>query len=127
MGMSEIDDDDTPQEPRSAFDPPTPPATSAAEIAGGTAALVGLVAVDVATGGLLGALAAIPGGERREPIDVRALEAAMPELATTAAPRRAADGRVHCTRCDDAVAFASMSLNDEGYFCAACAAAIDGR
>ena len=112
--------------PETSFDPPRPPEQSVVEtvavVAGGVAAIGALVMADVATGGLLGALGGIPGGgDSTRPIDVEALERAIPGLAQTAPPQFTADQRVVCTGCAAAVRFDSMSLNEDGYFCARCA------
>lgn len=86
------------------------------ETAGAVAGFVGLAAVDIATGGLLSAIAAIPGGSDPEPEPF----VFDPTLAGTALPPRDADGNVACSRCGTFVSWASMSLNEHGYFCAAC-------
>ncbi len=123
--MSEGSDDEPPRAPGSAFDPPRPPESSALETAGATAALLALVAADAMTGGVLSSLAAIPGGgdTSTEPVDIETVAPGAGKLA----PKRAPDGRVHCTRCDEPVPYASMSLNGDGYFCQPCALDINGR
>jgi hypothetical protein len=87
---------------------------TAAQIAAG----VGLIAADLATGGLLNGIPAPPGW-LAPPDRTPELLAALAE--TTAAPRRTADGRVLCTGCDAAVSWDTITLSDQGYFCAVCA------
>lgn len=53
-----------------------------------------------------------------------AVAARIPGLAETAAPRVTIDHDVACTRCATPVPYASMSLNEHGYFCSACAASM---
>ncbi|MCE9579571.1 MAG: hypothetical protein K8W52_41000 [Deltaproteobacteria bacterium] len=103
----------------SPFDPPKPKPPTAKETAVTVIGGLGVIAADIATGGLLSTLAAIPsGGEREGPPDIRAGLAA---IADTAAPARDGD-RAACTRCAAWVPYASMALNEDGYFCARCAA-----
>ncbi len=127
MADTETDDPSEMAATSSPFDPPRPPEQSALGtagiVAGGVGALGAFVVIDQCTGGLLGALTSLPScGDEPAPIDVNALLQAMPELAATAPPQLTADRRALCTRCAAAVEFASMSLNEHGYFCAACAA-----
>lgn len=97
------------------LEPPGPSGVSAGEMAAGAVALLGLVAADVATGGLLSVLNSIPAGRSEEPF-------VAVDLSGTAPPRVAADGTAPCSRCGARVTFSSMSINERGYFCAACAA-----
>ncbi len=103
----------------SPFDPPKPPQISAAETSGAIAGVVVIGAVDIATGGLFSAIAAIPGSADSGPPDI---QAGLDSIRDTGAPPRDADGNVACSRCGTFVSWASMSLNEHGYFCAACAA-----
>lgn len=100
--------------------PPTPGVT-AGEVLAGTAALAGLTALDVVTGGLLSVLGSLPGGLPRsgDTYDGPPLHV-PPDLHHTAAPAADAEGRVACTRCRRRVPYASMALNEHGYFCATC-------
>jgi hypothetical protein len=111
--------DDKPGPPGPAFDPPkvqdATALATAATVAGGTAAIVAMVGIDMLTGGLLTALDAIPGGEDPPP---RYTGPAHP----MPVPGRTADGRVPCTACATPVPYETMSLNHEGYFCPRCAA-----
>lgn len=80
-----------------------------------------LVVLDTLTLGLLTGLGAIPGRRRREE------EPMLPPAIitdTTAAPVSDERGLVQCTRCAELVEYASMSLDENGYFCAPCAAAL---
>ncbi len=87
--------------------------------AGQIVAATGLIALDVVTGGVVSALAAIPGGP---PPDSTPSPAYLAELAeTTAPPQRLDDGRFACTGCGAAVPFEAMSLDEHGYFCVSCA------
>jgi hypothetical protein len=105
-------DDDRPR-----FEPPPPPETSALETAGHVAAVVGIAALDLATGGILDAMSSLPGvvGPSYGP---------PPDLSDTAPPTRVAGDRVACTRCGTAVPYESMSLDEHGYFCAGCVAVL---
>lgn len=98
--------------------PPGPQGVTAGEVVAGTAVVVGLMALDAVSGGVIGALAALPGG-RTDDYDGPPL-VVPPDLHRTAAPVLGADGLVACTRCQRRVAFASMSINEHGYFCASC-------
>jgi hypothetical protein len=100
--------------------PPTP-GTTAGDLFAGTAAVAGFVALDVVTGGLFSMVTSLPGGFPRSgdtydgpPLFV------PPGLHGTAAPAVDAEGLVACTRCQRRVPYASMALNEHGYFCARC-------
>jgi hypothetical protein len=56
-----------------------------------------------------------------EPLDLAPL---LSTIADTAAPVDDGEGNVQCTRCTQLVPWATMSLNEDGYFCAACAKAV---
>lgn len=105
------------------FDAPTPEPPSTAEVIGTAAAAVGVIAADVATGGLLSTLASIPApsSDDNKPVDITPL---LATIADTSAPARDADGNAACSRCNAYVAYETMSLNEQGYFCAACAATL---
>lgn len=105
------------------FDPPLPEPVTPAVVVGGVALLVGLVALDHVTGGLLGTLSALPGPAQRvaSPEELAAL--ASQDTAGTSAPALDARGHAPCTACGRRVAYASMSLNEDGYFCPSCATA----
>ena len=97
-------------------DPPAgPEAVSPVTVALGMVAVVGLVAIDTVTGGLLSFLDAIPGGGADADPPV-----VPPPPDGTAAPSRRVDGTVACTRCARAVPYHSMALNEHGYFCPRC-------
>lgn len=106
---------------RSRFDPPTPDGVSPATVVGGVALLVGAVALDELTGGVLGALAILPGPARREPTPEELAALAAQLTAGTAAPAIDERGTVPCTGCGERVAYGSMALCEDGYFCARCA------
>ncbi len=104
------------------FDPPQPPEPSALETAvtvGGVVAL-GAAAVALGVDGLLMA-GNFPGWDEQEPIDVQALEKAVPGLDTTSAPDFSENARALCSNCQAAVPYESMALNEHGYFCVRCA------
>lgn len=105
------------------FDAPTPEPPTAAEVIGTAAAAVGIIAADVATGGILSALGSIPSPscEETRPVDITPL---LATIADTSAPARDADGNAACSRCGEYVAYEAMSLNEHGYFCAPCAATL---
>jgi hypothetical protein len=44
-----------------------------------------------------------------------------PDLGLTAPPRQTADGLFECTGCDAVVAWAELTIDERGYFCAGCA------
>jgi hypothetical protein len=101
------------------FEPPRPEGVSAGEMVAGTASLLGIVVLDTLTGGLLTALTAIPDcGGARAPAAAPGPSTALP------VSQQRPDGLVTCTRCAAAVPYESMSLNQDGYFCGACAAAM---
>jgi hypothetical protein len=109
------------KQPRHPFEAPTP-TTSTAETVGALALGAGMLAADMATGGLLSALASIPAPpEREEPIDLAPL---LATIADTSAPVDDGEGNVQCTRCTHLVPYATMSLNEDGYFCQKCAALV---
>jgi hypothetical protein len=56
-----------------------------------------------------------------EPIN---LAPSLVTIAETAAPVDDGEGNAQCTRCTRLVPYASMWLNEDGYFCAACAKAV---
>jgi hypothetical protein len=100
--------------------PPTPP-TSAGDFFAGTAVVAGFVALDVVTGGLFSMVSSLPGDFPRSGDSYDGPPLAVPtDLHTTAAPRREADGLVACSRCQRRVPYASMAINEHGYFCAKC-------
>jgi hypothetical protein len=105
------------------FDAPTPEPPSTAEVIGTTAAAIGVIAADVATGGLLSTLAGIPSPscDEKRPVDITPL---LATIADTSAPARDADGNAACSRCGEHVPYETMSLNEHGYFCARCAATL---
>jgi hypothetical protein len=107
-------DADPPDGWEPAAPPPGPEDVSAATVALGTVAVVGLVAIDTLTGGLVSLIGAIPGGtDDPAPFVPRTPEG-------TAPPVVHADGTVACSRCGRASPYASMALNEHGYFCASC-------
>lgn len=113
MGMKHDEDDGW----RVADPPAEPEGVSPVVVAAGTAAAVGFVALDVATGGLASLIAHV--GSLPAPwIDPPAHTPV--EMAGTGAPEQRSDGSVVCTRCATAVPYETMSLNEHGYFCAAC-------
>jgi hypothetical protein len=90
---------------------PVPPTT----VVAGMVAVMGLAAVDVATGGLIsGLLDGFPAKPSPGP-------AVLPSiLEGTSAPVVHRDGTVECSRCHAAAAYATMTLNEHGYFCPRC-------
>lgn len=105
----------------SPFDPPKPEDPAVLEIAGAIAATFGVLALDVATGGILSGLNSIPGecaavSPGHQPF--------LDSLADTAAPEVDSHGNVACSRCSVRVTYSTMSLNEHGYFCEACATAL---
>lgn len=82
--------------------------------------IAALVIFDTLTLGLLTGLGAIPGRRRREE------EPMIPpaNITDTTPPVSDERGLVQCTRCAELVEYASMSLDENGYFCAPCAAAL---
>ncbi len=114
--------------PKPPFAPPTPetsPTTTTARTAGAITAAFGFVAADIVLGGLLGCLASIPvpsfSTDEPGPPDITPLLAAISD---TSAPVDDGEGNVQCTRCTYLVPYATMSLNEEGYFCGRCAAVL---
>jgi len=103
------------------FDAPTPEPPSAAEVIGTAAAAIGVIAADVATGGILSTLASIPApsAANNEPVDLAPL---LATIADTSAPARDANSNAACSRCSGYVPYETMSLNEHGYFCTVCAA-----
>jgi hypothetical protein len=110
-----VPDDDQP--PHALEAPPRPEPVPASTVVLGSMAVIGLAAIDHATGGLVSLLDALPGGERPPP------PLPATELEGTAPPVVRTDGLVECTRCRAGVDFASMTLCEHGYFCPACASA----
>jgi hypothetical protein len=109
------------KQPRHPFEAPTP-TTSTAETVGVLAVAGGLLAADMATGGLLSALASIPApADDDKPVDLAPL---LATIADTAPPVDDGEGNVQCTRCTHLVPYETMSLNEDGYFCERCAAAV---
>lgn len=108
--------------PRHPFEPPAPE-PGVADIALAVGAGFAVVALDIVTGGILSGLNAIPGGARdgSEPIDLAPL---LATIADTGAPVDDGEGNARCTRCTHLVPYSTMSLNEDGYFCAPCAKAI---
>ena len=101
-------------------DPPAgPEAVSPVTVPLGMVAVVGLVAVDTVTGGLLSFLDAIPGGGGGGGDD-DGPPLLPPPPDGTAAPSRRGAATVVCTRCARAVPYHSMALNEHGYFCPRC-------
>lgn len=97
------------------------PASSAGDVLVFTAGLAALVMLDVVTGGLVSTLASIPGGPPSSGDAYDGPPLVIPaDLHYTAAPAFGGDGRVACTRCQRRVLYASMALNEHGYFCASC-------
>ena len=112
----------TVKSPRHPFEPP-PPEPAVADTALAVGVGIGVVALDILTGGFLSGLSAIPGGPRdgTEPIDLAPI---LATIADTGAPVDDGEGNAQCTRCTHLVPYATMSLNEDGYFCAPCAKAI---
>jgi hypothetical protein len=106
------------------FEPPTPetaPTMTRKQTAAAVAAGLGLVALEVVLGGLLEAVLM--------PLAIFSRKTTGPDmtplLATigdTSAPVDDTEGNVQCSRCNQFVPYATMSLNEDGYFCATCAA-----
>jgi hypothetical protein len=108
--------------PKHPFEPPTPePSTGETALAVGAG--FGVIALDIVTAGFLSGLDAIPSLSRdpEAPIDLAPL---LATIADTAAPVDDGEGNVQCTRCTQLVPYATMSLNEDGYFCAACVKAV---
>ena len=107
---------------KSPFDPPAPEPVSPIEIVGGMAFLAGIAIVDVATGGLLSLLDVVPSPQGA------AFGGGAPASGVittgTATLNKDGCGNVQCTRCSVYVAYQSMSLNEHGYFCSRCTAAL---
>lgn len=103
---------------RKPFEPPRPTLVSPLVIAGGMALLALAVVIDRLSGGLLGTLLLIPtpSGKPAPAPDAK--------LAGTTGPASDSRGNARCTRCGQFVAYSSMSLDEDGYFCPPCAAAI---
>jgi hypothetical protein len=87
-------------------------------IVAGAAAVFGIFKLNSLTGGLLDHFSEDsdpnPGPRNKGPNVV------PPDLRQTAAPAFDADGLAACSRCQRRVAFASMAINEHGYFCARC-------
>lgn len=115
--------------PKPPFEPPTPetsPTTTPVQTAGAVAAGFGLVALDIATAGFVSALASIPtvSADEPGPPDITPL---LAQAAGTSPPVDDGEGNVQCSRCTYLVPYATMSLNEDGYFCAACAKELTER
>lgn len=115
--------------PKGPFDPPAPEPVSALEVVGGVALTIGVVAANEATGGLLSLLVDAPAllvGALARHDEPPSAECVV--IADTAAPiageRGNAPCNMECTRCGELVTYESMSLNEDGYFCSWCAAAL---
>lgn len=95
---------------------------SGGEVAVHTVVAIGLVIADAATHHLIsnaahvaGLLSSNKGNESGDPDPV------IPaDLHLSAAPQLDSDGAVACTACQRRVAYASMVLNEYGYFCSTC-------
>lgn len=107
--------------PKRSFDPPQPETPSALETAG----MIGGGVVLLALAAVIGPLPDFGGGLLPDPpfddeARARALRACGADQAR--APQRDPHGSAQCTGCAAFVPYASMSLNEDGYFCASCAA-----
>ncbi len=97
-----------------------PQPVSAGEVAAGSALALGLAAADYATGGLLGLVAAV-GRFSDDADDSGAPAPKIPaDLHLSAPPQLGSDGQVACRACQRRVPYASMVLNEHGYFCSGC-------
>jgi hypothetical protein len=92
------------------------PAVTAGEIVAASALVLGLAALDAVSGGLM-PLAAIPFSRAKSAMRVPVVPA---DLHLSAAPALGADRMVACTCCHRRVAYASMAINEHGYFCDRC-------
>jgi hypothetical protein len=104
------------------FAPPTPetsPTTTPAQTAGAIVAGFGIIAADIALGGLISSVSAIPSFASDKPSqpDITPL---LATIADTRAPIGDGRGNVNCTGCADLVPYATMSLDEHGYFCVNC-------
>jgi len=107
------------------FEPPAPPVEPRLRTGGRIVLLTVLVVLIYPLWVVLNPIFVILGlldKDRFKPYPGRPVQV-PPDLAQTAAPVRAVDGRVVCSGCGAAVPFASMSLNEHGYFCPRCAQA----
>jgi len=109
--------------PKHPFEPPTPE-SKVADTALALGVGAGAIALDIVTGGLLTGLSDVPGGSSRDPNEPIDLAPLLATIADTGAPVDDGEGNVQCTRCTHLVPYATMSLNEDGYFCETCAKAI---
>ena len=116
--MANPDDTGLPVTWAAAPEPPGPESVSAAVVVGGTVATIGIAALypvlELAAGvvGLVDWVAGAGAGDTPSPITA--------DVTGTQPPVQTDAGLVSCTRCDRAVPWATMSLNEHGYFCAGC-------
>lgn len=106
------------------WEPANPPAdlpsVSAVEIVAGSALVLGLAALDAASGGLFGAIGALPGDLSGDSDPEDRAPVVPADLHLSAAPALGADGLVACTGCQRRVAYGAMALSEHGYFCERC-------
>lgn len=82
--------------------------------------MLGLAALEAVSGGLIGAIVALP-GDLSGDADLESRPPVVPaDLHLSAAPALGPDGLVACTGCHRRVAYSSMALSEHGYFCERC-------
>ena len=108
------------------FEPPQPDTPTKLETAATVAAGVALVPVAMLAEPVLRALSipALFGADDPEPFDAEAQRLALHACgaANTEPPVTDENGDVQCAECAEFVPYATMSLNEDGCFCATCAA-----
>lgn len=107
------------------FEPPPPDSPTKLETAATVAAGVALVPVMVLAEPVLRALAipALFGADDELPFDAEAQRLALHACgaANTEPPVTDENGDVQCAECSQFVPYSTMSLNENGCFCASCA------
>lgn len=97
-----------------------PQPVSAGEVAAGSALALGFAAVDYATGGLIGLVAQVGSFSADRDDSVAPAPKIPADLHLSAPPQLGSDGLVACRACQRRVPYASMVLNEHGYFCSRC-------